>query len=135
MALIGTLVGPAVRLATDGMGLPIVAADEPDAPDGFKPLMTFEEVDGSIAQTWSIVPDSALDDAVRLAAMSAEKLADEDAVKVPQLIRSWYVGEASYAAGTRVTWGGSIFRCLQTHAPSIGTEPDATPELWERIQR
>nr|DAM00823.1 MAG TPA: ChiA1-BD-binding domain protein [Bacteriophage sp.] len=135
MALIGTLVGPAVRLATDGMGLPIVAADEPDAPDGFKPLMTFEEVDGSIAQTWSIVPDSAADDAVRLAAMSAEKLADEDAAKVPQLIRSWYVGEASYAAGTRVTLDGCIFRCLQTHAPSIGIEPDVAPEFWERIQR
>lgn len=134
MALIGTLVGPAVRLATDGMGLPILAADEPDVPDGFKPLMTFEEVDGSIAQTWSIVPDSPADDAVRLAAMSAENLADEDAAKVPQLIRSWYVGEASYGAGDRVAWDGSLYRCLQTHAPRIGSEPDAAPELWERIR-
>lgn len=133
MALIGTLVGPAVRLATDGMGLPVVAADEPDAPDGFKPLMTFEEVDGSIVQVWSIVPDGALDDAVRLAAMSAENLADEDAVKVPQLIKSWYVGEASYVAGTRVMWGGRMFRCLQSHSPRIGAEPDVAPELWERI--
>ena len=118
MALIGTLVGPAVRLATDGRGLPILASDERG---------------GSIYQVWSVVPDGMRDDAVRLAAMSAETLSDEDALKVPQLIRPWYVGEASYAAGARVAYGGDLYKCLQTHAPRIGSEPDTAPELWERI--
>jgi hypothetical protein len=65
--------------------------------------------------------------------MSAETLGDVDALKVPQLIRPWYVGEASYAAGARVAYGGDLYKCLQTHAPRIGSEPDTAPELWERI--
>ena len=93
MALIGTLVGPAVRLATDGRGLPILASDEPEVPEGFKADMAYEQRGGSIYQVWSVVPDGVRDDAVRLAAMSAETLGDEDALKVPQLIRQWYVGE------------------------------------------
>lgn len=83
MALIGTLVGPAVRLATDGRGLPILASDEPEVPDGFKADMAYEQRGGSIYQVWSVVPDGMRDDAVRLAAMSAETLGDEDALKVP----------------------------------------------------
>lgn len=133
MALIGTLVGPAVRLATDGRGLPIVAADEPEVPEGFKADMAYKQRGGSIYQVWSVVPDGMRDDAVRLAAMSVETLGDEDALKVLQLIRPWYVGEASYGAGDRVAWDGSLYRCLQTHAPCIGSEPDTAPELWERI--
>ena len=142
MALIGTLVGPAVRLATDGRGLPILASDEPEVPEGFKAVMTYEQQGGSIYQVWSVVPDGVRDDAVRLLesdggvrlpARSAETLDDEDALKVPQLIRPWYVGEASYAAGARVAYGGDLYKCLQTHAPRIGSEPDTAPELWERI--
>lgn len=133
MALIGTLVGPAVRLATDGRGLPVLAADEPEAPEGFRADMAYEQRGGSIHQVWSVVPDGVRDDAVRLAAMSAETLDDEDVLKVPQLIRPWYVGEASYAAGARVAYGSDLYKCLQTHAPRIGSEPDTAPELWERI--
>ena len=139
MALIGTLVGPAVRLATDGRGLPILASDEPEVPEGFKADMAYEQRGGSIYQVWSVVPDGVRDDTVRLAAMSDEGgyapnlRRDEDALKVPQLIRPWYVGEASYAAGARVAYGGDLYKCLQTHAPRIGSEPDTAPELWERI--
>ena len=122
MALIGTLVGPAVRLATDGRGLPILASDEPEVPEGFKADMAYEQRGGSIYQVWSVVPDGVRDDAVRL-----------DALKVLQLIRPWYVGEASYAAGARVAYGGDLYKCLQTHAPRIGSEPDTAPELWDRI--
>lgn len=50
MALIGTLVGPAVRLATDGRGLPILASDEPEVPEGFKADMAYEQRGGSIYQ-------------------------------------------------------------------------------------
>lgn len=46
MALIGTLVGPAVRLATDGRGLPILASDEPEVPEGFKADMAYEQRGG-----------------------------------------------------------------------------------------
>ena len=133
MALIGTLIGPAVRLATDGRGLPILASDEPEVPEGFKAVMAYEQRGGSIYQVWSVVPDGVLDDAVRLAVMPAETLGDENVLKVPQLIRPWYVGEVSYAAGARVAYGSDLYKCLQTHAPRIGFEPDADPELWKRI--
>lgn len=135
MALSGTLVGPSVRLATDGGGLPIIASDEPEAPDGFRASMAYEERDGAIRQVWSVLPEDAYGDAVKLAVLSAGSLGDEDALSVPQLVRTWYVGESSYGAGDRVVWDGSLYRCLQTHAPRLGSEPDAAPELWERIQQ
>lgn len=56
MALVGTLIGPAVRLATDGRGLPILASDEPEVPEGFKAVMAYEQRGGSIYQVWSVVP-------------------------------------------------------------------------------
>lgn len=123
MALIGTLIGPAVRLATDGRGLPILASDEPEVPEGFKAVMAYEQRGGSIYQVWSVVPDGVRDDAVRLAAMVAETLGDEDALKVPQLIRPWYVGEASYAAGARVAYGGDLTSACRRTRPVSDLNP------------
>lgn len=133
MALTGTLVGPAVRLSTDGGGVPVIASDEPEAPDGFRAVPSFEGRGGCIEQVWNIVPDGAHMDAVTLASMLAVSVPDGVALKVPQLIRSWYVGEALYSALDRVSWRGDLYRCLQTHAPRVGLEPDTATHLWERI--
>ncbi|WP_206789962.1 carbohydrate-binding protein [Amycolatopsis sp. MtRt-6] len=42
---------------------------------------------------------------------------------------SWAVGTA-YAAGTRVTYGGRGYVCLQPHTAQPGWEPPAVPALW-----
>lgn len=134
MALMGEVVGPSVRLATDGGGEPVVETDPPEAPDGFEATFTLVENGGRIEQVWSVEPRSRGEDTLAVAAMAARGLPDADAVKVPLLFPAWYVGVAEYAAGERVERKGRLYRCLQTHQPRLGTEPEATPSLWEAIE-
>lgn len=135
MALMGVSVGPSVRLATDGGGKPVVETDPPEVPEGFAATYTLADSGERIEQVWSAEPRSRGEDALAVAAMAARELDDTDAAKVPLLFGAWYVGVAEYAAGERVERGGSLYRCLQTHQPRLGTEPEATPSLWERIER
>lgn len=134
MALMGVSVGPSVRLATDGGGKPVVETDPPEAPEGFAATYTLVDTGERIEQVWSVEPRSRGEDTLAVAAMAARELGDVDAAKVPLLFGAWYVGVHEYAAGERVERKGSLYRCLQTHQPRVGTEPEATPSLWERIE-
>jgi hypothetical protein len=44
---------------------------------------------------------------------------------------SW-VPNVLYDAGSRVVFGGSTYRCLQTHASVTGWEPPTSAALWSR---
>lgn len=134
MALMGEVVGPSVRLTTNGGGKPVAETDPPEAPEGFVAAYTLVDKGDRIEQAWSVEPTSRDEDSVTLASIAARELPDGEAAKVPLLFPSWYVGVAKYAAGERVGRGGSLYRCLQTHQPSVGTEPEATPSLWEPIE-
>lgn len=133
MALRGVSVGPSVRLATDG-GKPVVETDPPEVPEGFAASYTLVDTGGRIEQVWSVEPRSRGEDSLEVAAMTAREMPDADAVRVPLLFPAWYVGVAEYAAGERVERGGRLYRCLQTHQPRLGTEPEATASLWEPIE-
>lgn len=135
MALMGEVVGPSVRLATDGGGKPVVETDPPEAPEGFAATYTLVDTGERIEQVWSVEPRSRGEDSLAVAKMAARGLTDADAVRVPLLFGAWYVGVAEYAAGERVERKGRLYRCLQTHQPRLCTEPEATPSLWERIER
>lgn len=134
MALRGVSVGPSVRLATDGGGKPVVETDQPDVPDGFAASYTLVDVGERIEQVWSVEPRSRGEGSLAVAKMAARSLTDADAVRVPLLFGAWYVGVAEYAAGERVERKGRLYRCLQTHQPRLGTEPEATASLWEPIE-
>ena len=134
MALRGTPVGPSVRLETDGGGKPLVETDPPEVPEGFEATCALRDVGDTITQVWGVEPRSRGEDTLAVAAMAARGLPDADAVKVPLLFPAWYVGVAEYAAGDRVERGGRLYRCLQTHQPRLGTEPEATASLWEPIE-
>ncbi|MFI0165807.1 carbohydrate-binding protein [Streptomyces sp. NPDC017095] len=45
---------------------------------------------------------------------------------------TWAAGTV-YQAGATVTYGGSTYRCLQTHQAQPGWEPPNTPALWQRV--
>lgn len=134
MALRGTAVGPSVRLETDGGGKPLVETGPPEVPEGFEATYTLRDDGETITQVWSVEPRSRGDDSLAVAAMAARGLDDADAARVPLLFPAWYVGVARYAAGDRVERGGRLYRCLQTHQPRLGTEPEATSSLWEPIE-
>ncbi|MGW2775284.1 alpha-lytic protease prodomain-containing protein [Streptomyces olivaceoviridis] len=44
---------------------------------------------------------------------------------------TWSAGTV-YQAGATVTYGGAVYRCLQTHQAQQGWEPPNTPALWQR---
>ena len=133
MALRGVSVGPSVRLATDG-GKPVAETDPPEVPEGFAASYTLVDTGERIEQVWSVEPRSRGEDSLEVAAMAAREMPDADAVRVPLLFPAWYVGVAEYAAGERVERRGRLYRCLQTHQPRLGTEPEATASLWEPIE-
>lgn len=134
MALRGVSVGPSVRLATDGDGKPVTETDPPEVPEGFAASYTLVDTGERIEQVWSVEPRSRGEDTLAMAKVAALSLPDADAVRVPLLFGAWYVGVAEYAAGERVERKGRLYRCLQTHQPRLGTEPEATTSLWERIE-
>lgn len=134
MALRGEVVGPSVRLATDGGGKPLVETDPPEVPEGFAATYTLVDTGERIEQVWGVEPRSRGKDTLAVAAMAARELGDADAARAPLLFPAWYVGVAGYAAGDRVERGGRLYRCLQTHQPRLGTEPEATASLWEPIE-
>lgn len=131
----GQFISGSVYLTTDGSGLPIREAAEPTPGAGYHTSLAYEQHDGAIWQVWTIVPDAgtAQDAALMLAQMQAAKLPDEDALKVVALFPSWAVGTAQYTAGERVTHGGKLYRCLQTHAPQLGWEPGVAASLWAEV--
>lgn len=131
----GTIMGDRVLVGTDGTGLPVVATDAPEAPDGYMAQYKWVSTGSSITQVWKIVPKSgtAVEAAVTLAQMQALKLDDADAVKVAALYPEWQVGVAKYEAGTRVTYNGVLYRCLQEHAPQADWTPDAASSLWAKV--
>lgn len=134
MALRGVSVGPSVRLATDGGGKPVTETDPPEVPEGFAASYTLVDTGERIEQVWSVEPRSRGEGSLAVAKMAARSLTDADAVRVPLLFGAWYVGVAEYAAGERVERKGRLYRCLQTHQPRLGTEPEATASLWEPIE-
>lgn len=134
MALRGVSVGPSVRLATDGGGKPVTETDPPEVPEGFEATYTLVDTGERIEQVWSVEPRSRSEDTLAMAKVAALSLPDADAVRVPLLFGAWYVGVAEYAAGERVERKGRLYRCLQTHQPRLGTEPEATISLWEAIE-
>lgn len=59
----------------------------------------------------------------------AVTLADETALNGVELFPMWVIGRA-YATGDRVQYGGTLYKCVQTHTSQADWTPDATPALW-----
>lgn len=131
----GTMMGGLVLLSADGSGVPVNAADAPEAPAGYVARARFVDSGSSIDQVWELVPESgtAADAAVTLAQMQAAKLDDGDALKVAALFPEWQVGVAKYAAGERVMRNGTLYRCLQDHAPQADWAPEDATSLWAKV--
>ena len=128
----GTLIGGSVVLSEDGK--PIVETSAPKPPDGYEMRPTWRDDGSRIVQSWEAVPIAgAVDDAVRtLARMQAEKLSDDDALKVVPLYKEWVPG-LDYKTGDRRTWGGDLYRCLQGHTALADWNPADAPSLWAKV--
>lgn len=54
----GQFVSGSVYLTTDGSGLPIREAAEPNPDAGYHTVLAYEQHDGAIWQVWTLVPDA-----------------------------------------------------------------------------
>lgn len=136
MALYGMMMGGAVILSPDGStGVPVVATDAPEAPEGYVARASWAQADGAITQVWSLEPaqGTAADAALELARMQAASLGDAEAARVAALFPEWTPGEPSYAAGQRVRRAGALYRCLQTHRPQADRAPGEAASLWAEV--
>lgn len=75
-------------------------------------------------------------DAARLVRSAMDKagdcLTDAQAAESAALFMPWRM-ETEYQAGDRVTYYGTLYKCLQAHTSQSDWTPDAAPSLWAEI--
>ena len=60
---------------------------------------------------------------------SVTDAADAQALTEVWMFPAWKTG-TSYAAGDRVSYDGTLYRCVQGHTAQDNWTPDITPALW-----
>ena len=74
----------------------------------------------------------ALADALTLAKIQAVSLDDETAVLVPNLFDMWSDSK-HYEKDERVTYNGTLYKCLQAHDAQADWTPTGAPSLWAEV--
>lgn len=69
----------------------------------------------------------------KLIEQAAASLSDEDALTGVELFPRWNENGISYAAGDRVLYNGTLFKCLQAHTSQATWTPIDTPGLWAKV--
>lgn len=129
----GQFVSGSVYLTTDGSGLPIREAAEPNPGAGYHTVLSYEQHDGTIWQVWTLVPDEGTpqDAALMLAQIQAAALSDDDALKVPALYPLYACGHV-YAQGDRVLWQGALYKAISGHT-ATAADPASDPQHWAKV--
>ena len=63
---------------------------------------------------------------------AAGSLDDADALEAVQLFPAWKA-DGTYAAGDRVSYNATLYRCLQPHTAQETWKPDVSPSLWAKV--
>ena len=63
---------------------------------------------------------------------AAASLTDTEALDGVELFPHW-ANETAYAVGDRVSYDGTLYKCLTAHTSQATWKPDASPSLWVRI--
>jgi hypothetical protein len=71
-------------------------------------------------------------DAITLAKIQAVTLDDETAVLVPNLFEMW-IDSKHYEKDERVTYNGTLYKCLQAHDAQADWTPTDAPSLWAKV--
>lgn len=133
----GNLVNDMVILTPDSStGRPVMEVDPPaNIPTGYHAESRFRDNGSSITQVWDVVPNAGTpqDAAITLAMMQAEKLSDDEALKVPALYPEWTGNAVVYPVGTRVIYNGILYKALKTHTSTSDTSPIDSPQNWTKV--
>lgn len=71
-------------------------------------------------------------DALTLAKIQAKTVDDETAVLVPNLFDVWSDSK-HYEKDERVTYNGTLYKCLQAHDAQADWTPTGAPSLWAEV--
>ncbi len=71
-------------------------------------------------------------DALTLAKIQAQTVDDETAVLVPNLFEMWSDSK-HYEKDERVTYNGTLYKCLQAHDAQADWTPTDAPSLWAKV--
>lgn len=63
---------------------------------------------------------------------ASASLSDTDALNGVELFAVW-ASDTDYAVGDRVSYEGTLYKCLTAHTSQSTWTPDASPSLWVRV--
>lgn len=63
---------------------------------------------------------------------AAASLTDTDALNGIELFPHW-ANETAYEVGDRVSYDGTLYKCLTAHTSQATWKPDVSPSLWVRV--
>ena len=70
----------------------------------------------------------------RMIERAAASLDDGDALDAVELFPVW-AADTAYEKGVRVSYGGKLYRCEQSHTSQAGWEPPNVPALWTEVAK
>lgn len=76
------------------------------------------------------------DEALKIRAQveaGAAALPDQEASVEPSLTRPMYFNDKAIEAGTRINWGGVLYRAAVTLWDREDSTPESAPTLWEMV--
>ena len=64
---------------------------------------------------------------------AAASLSDTDALQGVELFAVWSGDSVDYAVGDRVSYDGTLYKCLTAHTSQSTWTPPDSPSLWVRV--
>lgn len=64
---------------------------------------------------------------------ASASLSDTDALQGVELFAVWSGDSVDYAVGDRVSYNGTLYKCLTAHTSQSTWTPDTSPSLWVRV--
>lgn len=68
----------------------------------------------------------------RLIELASASLSDKDALDGVELFPHWQ-DDKDYVTGDRVSYNGTLYKCLLDHTAQPSWTPDVSPSLWVRV--
>ena len=63
---------------------------------------------------------------------ASASLSDTDALEAVELFAVWET-DTAYTVGARVSYDGTLYKCLTAHTSQTTWTPDVSPSLWVRV--
>lgn len=79
-----------------------------------------------------MIPRIRLEKLRSLIIKASASLSDTDALNGVELFAVW-ASDTDYAVGDRVSYEGTLYKCLTAHTSQSTWTPDASPSLWVRV--